>query len=260
MRKKIIIAVAAIILACAAVAVYFFVLKPEKAAAPAANAQQTEQKTESAELAPAPEPPATPPPAPPAAQSFNKQQYSLDDPNSVWIVVNKKRPLPSSYVPSDLTSVAGGLMRAQAASGLQTLLAASKQAGVPMQIISSYRSYATQASTYSGYVAKDGVAQADTYSARPGHSEHQTGLAVDLGNGTCNLEICFGDTPAGKWLAANAYQYGFIIRYKNGTTPITGYQYEPWHIRYVGTALAAELQKSGQTMEQFFGLPAAPTY
>jgi D-alanyl-D-alanine carboxypeptidase len=85
-------------------------------------------------------------------------------------------------------------------------------------------------------------------------------LAVDVGNGVCNLELCFGNTNAGKWLANNAHVYGFVIRYPAGKESITGYQYEPWHLRYVGKELASEIFKSKQTLEEFFGLPAAPSY
>ena len=151
-------------------------------------------------------------------------------------------------------------MRAQAATALNELLTDAKTAGYNLQIISSYRSFSTQSITYNGYVARDGQAKADTYSARPGHSEHQTGLAVDLGSGTCNLEICFGDSPAGKWLAANAWNYGFVIRYQKDKTAITGYQYEPWHIRFVGKELASEIKTKDITLEEFFGLPTAPNY
>jgi D-alanyl-D-alanine carboxypeptidase len=140
-------------------------------------------------------------------------------------------------------------------------VAAAVKDGINLVMISGYRSYAAQVSTYNGYVAKDGKTAADTYSARPGHSEHQTGWAADLGNGTCDLEICFGDTKSGKWLATHAHEYGFIIRYPLGKEAITGYQYEPWHLRFVGLELSAELFKTGQTMEEFFGVvPAKQPY
>lgn len=189
---------------------------------------------------------------PPA--TFDKTAYSLTDPNSIWVIVNKKHPLPSNYAP-ELTSVGGGYMRPVAASNMTSLLTGARDAGVPMTILSSYRSYSNQNSTYNGWVARDGQAAADTYSARPGYSEHQTGLAADLGNGICNLEACFGNTEAAKWLASNAHKYGFIIRYPSGMDQITGYQYEPWHIRYVGSELASEMQRTGvQTLEQFFNV------
>ena len=106
-------------------------------------------------------------------------------------------------------------------------------------------------------MARDGQALADTYSARPGHSEHQTGLAVDVGaisNPSCDLETCFGETIEGKWVAANAQNYGFIIRYPNGKDAITGYQYEPWHLRYVGIDAAVAIYNSGLTMDQYYGI------
>lgn len=175
-------------------------------------------------------------------------------------MVNKKHALPSSYAPV-LSSVSGGQIRPEANASLASLLKDASDSGNQMYIISSYRSYSNQQSTYGAYVARDGVAQADTYSARPGHSEHQTGLALDLGNGTCNLEICFGDTNAGKWLAQNAYKYGFIIRYPNDKTNITGYQYEPWHIRYVGIDLSTEMHVNNiETLEEFFGINGGPIY
>lgn len=188
---------------------------------------------------------------------FDKTKYSIDDPTSIWVVVNKKRPLPNEYAPKDLSEYG---LRAEASDALSNLLSAANKEGMAMRILSAYRSQSTQARTYNAYVAKDGEAKADTYSARPRYSEHQTGWAADLGNGNCDLEICFGTTTAGKWLKANAASFGFIIRYPDGKTPITGYQYEPWHVRYVGKELASELQKTGQTLEEFFGLPPAPTY
>jgi len=258
MRKKIIFIAIIVLVSTLLVAGYFIFFSSEKAEAPTSPSTSEPDTTKGSNAqTPAPEPALKKPntPAP-----LNKQKYSLDEPSSLWAVINKQRPLPSTYSPSDLTNANGGLLRSEASSALEQLLSASSNNGVPMSIISSYRSYSTQQSTYNGWVARDGQAQADTYSARPGHSEHQTGLAVDLGNGTCNLEICFGNTPAGQWLAKNAHSYGFIIRYQNGKQAITGYQYEPWHLRYLGKELAAEIYKSGQTMEEFFGLPAAPSY
>lgn len=196
-------------------------------------------------------------------KTLNKQQYSTTDASSIWVIVNKGRPLTDGYAPADLVSAGNGQpIRNVASSSMKNLLADAAKAGVSMKVISGYRSQATQTSLYNSYVQKDGVAAADRYSARPRHSEHQTGLAADLGNsnGSCDLDVCFGNTAAGKWLATNAYKYGFVIRYQDGKESLTGYQYEPWHIRYVGADLAAEIQKSGQTLEQFFGLPASTSY
>ncbi|HSW74562.1 MAG TPA: M15 family metallopeptidase, partial [Candidatus Saccharimonadales bacterium] len=114
------------------------------------------------------------------------------------------------------------------------------------------------------YVAAQGKSVADSQSARPGYSEHQTGLAADLGgtsDPSCNVADCFADTVEGKWLAANAYKYGFLIRYPADKVNVTGYIYEPWHIRYIGASLSTEMHKSHiETLEEFFGLPAAPSY
>ena len=105
---------------------------------------------------------------------------------------------------------------------------------------------------YSNYVKTYGQAAADTFSAKPGHSEHQTGLAVDLTTADqyCRLERCFGDTAAGKWLAANTPAYGFILRYPDGKEAATGYTYEPWHFRYVGPEFAKALVESGLTLDE----------
>lgn len=195
--------------------------------------------------------------------AFNKGLFSVTEPTSLWVVVNKKRALPSTYAPDDLIAAGNGQsMRREANEALQKLLADAQKAGVPLKSLSGYRSYATQDRVYNSYVAKDGRAAADTYSARPGHSEHQTGLAMDLGNGNgqCDLDACFGNTKGGQWIAQNAHKYGFTVRYAQDKTSVTGYQYEPWHLRYVGIGLAQELYKNKQTMEEFFGLPEAPNY
>lgn len=195
-------------------------------------------------------------------QPTGSPNYSIDDPASIWVVVNKKRPLPSSYAPSDLISVGGKQMRSQAASAIKQLVSAATSDGLSLKYVSAYRSYSYQTTLYNNYVAADGQSKADTYSARPGHSEHQTGLAADIGNadGSCELDICFGQTVAGKWIDAHAYEYGFIVRYPADETAVTGYQYEPWHVRYVGTWLAKQLHNKPQTLEEYFGIGAAPDY
>lgn len=200
-----------------------------------------------------------------APANFNKQQYSVNDPSSLWVVVNKGRILPSGYEPKVVLPNApnhygsasnDSHLTAGAARALERMFAAADKDGLSLRLYSGYRSYSEQVTTYNSFVSRDGVAKADTYSARPGHSEHQTGLAADISamNGKCDLSQCFADTPEGKWLAANAYKYGFILRYAKDSQDLTGYEYEPWHFRYVGTDLAAEINKTGQTLEQFFGL------
>lgn len=194
--------------------------------------------------------------------TFDKNRYPTDKSDSPWVVVNKQLPLLPSYVPTGLKDVRGAQLQAQAAADLEQLITAATQNNVVLRTISGYRSFDTQKALYDNYVKKDGQAKADTYSARAGHSEHQTGLAIDLGNGSgqCDLDICFATTAGGQWLANNAHTYGFIIRYPEAKTAITGFQYEPWHIRYVGVDLANELRAKKQTMEEFFSLPAAPNY
>lgn len=212
-----------------------------------------------------------PTPTPTPTPTFNKGAMSIDDPNSIWVVVDKLRPLqPATYAPPDLVNltvahVYGYQMRAEAATALEQMFAAGAAAGAgQMEAQSSYRSYSAQAADYAALLARDGQATADNESAHAGYSEHQTGLAVDIGpipNGGCVLEVCFGTTPQGQWLAANAWQFGFLLRYPADKSAITGYTYEPWHFRYIGVALATEMHNEGvETLEEFFGLPAAPDY
>ena len=207
-------------------------------------------------------------------KGFNKKKYSLTDPTSLWVITNKLRPLqPTTYEPSDLTSpdvplrLAAGAeemqMRQAAADAIEQMFADAKKDGLDLMVSSAYRSKAYQDGLYNTYVKQQGQAEADSQSARPGYSEHQTGWAIDVEPASrhCEVEECFGDTPEGKWVAANAYKYGFVVRYHEGKQDITGYIYEPWHIRYVGKDLAAEVKKQGNpTLEEFFGLPAAPDY
>lgn len=207
-------------------------------------------------------------------KTFNKTEHSIDEPSSIWIVVNKQRPLqPAGYTPSDLVAPKVPLrlngeepemqLRKEAAMALEALVAGAKKESLDLMVASAYRPYTFQQNLYNRYVTQQGQAAADTQSARPGHSEHQTGLAVDLEptSQKCEVETCFADTPEGKWVAKNAYMYGFILRYQDGKDDETGYMYEPWHLRYVGKALSTELQRIGNpTLEQFFSLDPAPDY
>lgn len=185
-------------------------------------------------------------------------------PSSVGAVINKRRPnWPINLTPPDLVWTGSQLMRSEAAYQLSMLVAGASSAGVPIVNVSGFRSYDTQVGLYNSYVSRYGQAAADTISARPGYSEHQTGLAMDIGNpnGSCSLEACFANTPAGQFAAANAWRYGFIIRYTSGYDSITGYTYEPWHLRYIGVRTATDMHNRGyQTLEQYFGLPGAPSY
>jgi D-alanyl-D-alanine carboxypeptidase len=194
---------------------------------------------------------------------FDKAAYSTTNPVSPWVVVNKQHPLqPINYAPADLTPVGNGqYMRLEAANALRTMLTDAAAAGHTVTAGSGYRSYATQVATYNSEVAAYGQAVADSESARAGYSEHQTGWAIDLDSGGCNIADCFASTPGGKWTTANAYKYGFILRYPADLTDITGYRAEAWHFRYVGVALATELHNEHiQTLEQFFGISGGTTY
>jgi D-alanyl-D-alanine carboxypeptidase len=245
MRKKILVLLAVIILA----GIGFAVFKKDKASAPGDSSGGNEKTSQNKK--------------PQGQVKINNQdtgKYTIDNQDSIYYIVNKQRALPSGYVPDNLVTIKGAQLRSDTAAAMNTLLSAAAAAGINLRIISGYRSYYYQQSVYNNYVKKDGQAKADTYSARPGHSEHQTGLAADLGTGTCDLSICFGDTAAGKWLLNNSYKYGFIVRYPKGKENLTGYQYEPWHIRYLGVDLATSVRSSGLTLEQYFGLPAATSY
>ena len=140
--------------------------------------------------------------------------------------------------------------------------ALSAETGYSLFSASAYRSYDTQISTYDGWVADYGQAEADRFSARPGHSEHQTGLAMDLGASSCGCtDEPFGSTPEGIWVAANAWRFGYIVRYPDGYEAVTGYIWEPWHVRYVGLAIAQAMHDGGiATLEDYYGTGPAPNY
>lgn len=183
--------------------------------------------------------------------------------SSLSVIVNKKNPLnPSTYAPDDLQPLGGVYLRAEASQAAQRMFDAATAAGAPMTALSGYRSYETQQGTYANWVAQYGAEQADVASARPGYSEHQTGLALDIGDGTgCDLQPCFKDTAAAIWAADHAHEYGFVIRYPWWEHETTGYWYESWHLRYIGQEQAKAYKASGaKTLEEFYGLPAAPTY
>ena len=200
--------------------------------------------------------------APPATvDTFDRTAHSLDDPMSIWVVVNKLRPMnPQDFEPEDLVFVDveqtyEAYMRQEASDAIITMFdAAANEADLFLASNSAFRSYEAQENIYDGD---------DTLTARPGFSEHQTGLTMDIGasSGECSIEACFGELPEGIWLRDNAYRFGFILRYPADKTAVTGYEYEPWHFRYVGVPLATEMRDRGiTTLEEFFGLPAAPSY
>lgn len=190
----------------------------------------------------------------------------VPDPNDTQVVVNKHRQLPDGYAPTDLVvphvkfSYSGvqekSYMREEAADALESLFQMGKDQGIILYAVSGYRSYDRQVEIYDNNVKTKGQEYTDTVSSKPGLSEHQTGLAMDVSSKSNNFNITepFGDTVEGKWLAENAHKAGFIIRYPEGKDDITGYTYEPWHVRYVGVETATAIYNQDVTLEEYYGL------
>ncbi len=208
--------------------------------------------------------PATPTPVPPTAivtspptsssspDGRSGSQLATPYTKNGVVLVNKQHWVSEQYAPVAASSNKWGL-QAEAWSAWKQLEAAAAQEGLTLRFVSGYRTYAYQVELYNSYAAKD-PGGANTYSARAGQSEHQTGLALDMDNGIgkTGLTEAFADTAEGKWLWANAYRYGWILRYPRDKTHITGYIFEPWHYRYVGTAVAANFgPNSNLTLEEY---------
>lgn len=190
--------------------------------------------------------------------SIDKEFYSsikeTPNPSDTLVLVNKYYKLPSGYEPDDLITTSNNKssvkMRKEASSALESMSNAMWDDDIKILLQSGYRSEDTQEYLYNNYVKSDGKEEADTYSARPGHSEHQTGLAIDLTmDGT--LEETFEDTLAFTWLTKNAHKYGFILRYPKDKVYMTGYMYEPWHYRYVGVEVATIIKNENLTFEEY---------
>ncbi|MBE5930340.1 MAG: D-alanyl-D-alanine carboxypeptidase family protein [Lachnospiraceae bacterium] len=208
-----------------------------------------------------PEPTEAPTPTPIAVNT---------DTSTVTYLVNREYPLPENFVPEGLTTpdvlfpfsdttIDKAKMTPDAGAALALLFdAAYDEAGLTLYGVSAYRSYARQYTIYATNLATRGVAHTNRYSAAPGRSEHQTGLAIDISCASegFGLETTFADTPEGIWVAKNAHRFGFILRYPKDKEHITGYNYEPWHIRYVGTELAGYLYETGLTLDEYYGVPS----
>ena len=195
--------------------------------------------------------------------------YTADD--HPWLLINKTHPFGNlQYRPTDLATVPvatraaptaeESMLRAVTFDDLKQLFQAASAAGHQLRVGTGYRSYATQTQLFGVFSRRMGEARASTISARPGYGEHQSGLAVDidLSTGRCWQQACFAQTPGGQWLAQNAHQYGFILRYPVGKTGVIDFEPEPWHLRYVGRDLAAALYQSGQTLDEAW--PALEEY
>ena len=185
------------------------------------------------------------------------------DEAGIEALVNRQYLLSEDYVPRDMVAVEVPLifpehpeinqLRAPAADALKQMFATAEEAGIILYARSGYRSYGTQERLYGSYVETHGEEAASRFSAPPGASEHQTGLAMDVTSESVGYELLesFGETAEGEWVKDNAHVYGFIIRYHEGKEDITGYMYEPWHLRYVGKELAHDIKESGLTYEEY---------
>lgn len=185
-----------------------------------------------------------------------------NNPNAIDVLVNKDHKLSEDYVPDNLVTpnvpFAPGsfhkTMRKEAADALEKMFDAASADGISLFAVSGYRSYGIQEIIFNSNVGvKGSVEAANMYSARPGESEHQTGLAMDVTSKSVGYKLIieFENTAEGKWLSENAHKYGFIVRYLPGKEHITGYAYEPWHIRYLGVELAQAVYESGLTYEEY---------
>ena len=190
--------------------------------------------------------------------------YEVKNQEHVTALVDKTYALSSAYEPTDLrvinvsyanevTGATQTMLRDEAATAVETLFADALAEDVVLYARSGYRSYETQRQLYEAYSARDGEAKADTYSARAGHSEHQTGLAIDITADSVNRQLVtsFGETKEGIWLAEHAHQYGFILSYPEDKVELTGYQYEPWHFRYVGKEIATIIYEQNLLLRDY---------
>lgn len=197
------------------------------------------------------------------SERFN---YVKNELGSIYVMINRKNALPEDYIPSDLVvpninfpfdyfTPKKQLVR-EASEALEKLSDAASAEGIKIYGISGYRSYKTQKGLYNNYVSIDGKEAADKYSAKAGTSEHQSGLTMDVSTFSENFELeqSFGETKEGKWIAQNSHKYGFIVRYQKHKESITGYSYEPWHLRYIGIEVATYLYENDLTLEEFYDL------
>ncbi|TDM44167.1 D-alanyl-D-alanine carboxypeptidase family protein [Macrococcoides goetzii] len=239
--KKILLASVLLLTSCS---LPEYIVKPEKSEEKAADTKDTQQKNKAVQQKKE------------TLQKKKVPKYNKEVKNGVTyingiLIVNKKISLPPTYNPGENKSVR---------KILNKMIVDAQKDNMHLVVRSAYRSYAAQKALYDKFVALDGQQIAESYSAKPGQSEHQTGLAYDIGSreSVANMSIQFGQTPEGNWLKENAHKYGFIIRYGKDKTHITGYRYEPWHIRYVGKVHAAKLYRSGQTLEEYLGVYKKP--
>jgi D-alanyl-D-alanine carboxypeptidase len=183
----------------------------------------------------------------------------VKDPNALSVICNKYYQLPSDFTPEHLKSVPEGYfiadgktyqLKQNALEAFISMADAAKAEGLSLRIISAYRTNSYQANLYQKYKNNNGQTAADRFSARPGHSEHETGLAIDIND----VAMAFENTKAFSWLTENAHKYGYVLRYPDGKEAITGYMYEPWHYRYLGVEVATQLKQSGLTYDAYYAM------
>ncbi|RBW71079.1 M15 family metallopeptidase [Bacillus taeanensis] len=204
---------------------------------------------------------------PTLAETITKGENGKDvvtNPNDILVVANKERRLPSDYIPDDLAEpnvpftfeedVPKKLMRKEAAAALESLFNQAEKENIHILAQSGYRSYETQQAIFAYNAKRYGSEEeANKVSAYPGESEHQTGLSMDITSSSAEYQLveAFGETKEGRWVAENAHKFGYIVRYQKGKEQITGYQYEPWHLRYVGIEAASHIYKQNMTLEEY---------
>lgn len=190
-------------------------------------------------------------------EDFYKKTEEISNPDIINVLVNKKFRLPKDYIPNDLEIIninyanENKMLRKEAKEAFESLSEDALKEGYKIIAVSTYRDYDYQNNLYEEYVSTSGMEYADKCSARAGHSEHQTGLAVDV-MGSNNDYNLFVDTKEFSWMKDNAYKYGFILRYPENKEKITGFKYEPWHYRYVGKIVAETIYKENLTLEEYY--------
>lgn len=188
-------------------------------------------------------------------QAFYSAVSEIGDPAGLAVLVNKHCALPADYVPELEALGAGygyGSLRPEAAQAFRAMADGAREEGVSLRSVSAYRSYAGQKGTYNNYLKRYKRSVVDTFSARPGHSEHQTGLALDIN--VASSKAHFENTEAFAWLKEHCAEYGFILRYDQGKEAVTGYRFEPWHYRYVGVDIARACMDQGLCYEEYLAL------
>lgn len=194
-----------------------------------------------------------------------EENGDLENPSAIDALINREYHLPSDYEPENLVipdvafpfegELQKKYMREEAAAQLENMFAEADEEEIELSAVSGYRSYDRQESIFAANAEEDGEEEANKYSARAGESEHQSGLTMDVSAASVGYSLTtdLGETEEGEWLEENAHEYGFVIRYPEDKTDITGYQYEPWHVRYVGEDLAGTLYENDWVMEEYYG-------